>query len=246
MVEKRQLVPAAGGLAALLVLAGQVLATALRAPGPLETALFATLQLVIVGFAAYSLAREASERTFLASQKRRGYGALRRIREVGDTLGRLEAVVQRKKEVLARSGKVDPALTAECLEHVLSVAAELGSKVAASREDWQEVFEDELRRLRDLEGLRARWRAEKDPARRQLLEQQARELWRSLPVSAQALAGDFGGLLVADAEAGGWTGADRAAAAGEAAGRGAAAARVRARGDRARDNGARREAAPVA
>lgn len=132
MSEKRSLMIAGAGTATFLALAGQVAATAMRAPSPLETVLFGALEIVFVSAAVYWLAQQAAERSFRESRREAGFGALRRIREAGETLERLESIVRGKKELIARHGKLDQALTLEYLDHILSVAGELRGKVLAS------------------------------------------------------------------------------------------------------------------
>lgn len=132
MSEKRSLMIAGAGAATFLALAGQVAATAMRAPSPLETVLFGSLEIVFVSAAVYWLAQQAAERSFRESRREAGFGALRRIREAGETLERLESIVRGKKELIARHGKLDQALTLEYLDHILSVAGELRGKVLAS------------------------------------------------------------------------------------------------------------------
>lgn len=243
MVEKRTLLAGAGGLAALVALAGQVVATALRPPSPLETILFATLQIAFVAYAAYVVAQESAARSFRAQQKRMGYGVLRRVGEVGETLGRLQGVVRHKKELLARNGRMDHELVLEYLEHVLSVAEELKGKVLATREDWQEVFADEIRQLRAVAELDRRRRAERDEARRRLLDAQWEALRAGLPVTAQGLVPHFRELVhPEEREAVGWR---PAAPVTPPRGNRVKVAGVGKRGQGV-GNGAPREAAPVA
>ncbi len=246
MIERRSLLAVGGGLAALVALAGQVIAAALRPPSPLETLLFATLQIAFVAYAAYVVAQEAAARAFLAHQKRVGYGVLRRVREVSETLGRLQGVVRQKKELLARSGRIDPELTLEYLEHILSVAEELKGKVLASREDWQEVFAEEIRQLRDIEELSRRRRAERDEARRRQFDVQIDALRAGLPVTIQALVPHFRELV---APADGERPTEEARSAGRVpAATGRAKVKVAAAGKKGQavGNGAPRETAPVA
>lgn len=240
MSEKRSLMIAGAGAATFLALAGQVAATAVRAPSPLETVLFGSLEIVFVGAAVYWLAQQAAERSFQESRKQAGFGVLRRIREASETLERLESIVRGKKELIARHGKLDQALTLEYLDHILSVAGELKGKVLASREDWQGAFEAELRELRGIEALSRRRREAADEGVRGRLAQEIEARRAALPVAAEALALDFAALVTPEeAPAGERQPSPSLKAVAPAAPNGQAA--VRAKG-----NGAPRKAIPVA
>lgn len=214
MVDRRNGMVVGAFVALGLSVAGQVAAAAFRPPGPLEIALFAALEIGFSVLGAYAVATRAAEHGFLQKKKRVGFSALMRLREAGDTLDRLQSTVHKKKGALGRGGKLDPSLTLEYFDHILSVSEELKGTILASREDWLEVYGEDLRDLRAIETLTRQKEAEmlaleqrlkemkpgaeerarlidECEERVHLLDERVKRLKADLPLTVQALAPQF-------------------------------------------------------